>query len=173
MVLADVLDWHRLRYPRLGAADVYKLLHQGVFGPGHLVRDPAAAYEGLLREMAGLEGSPPADISATEPEPLDPDGRLVRVNLRPLLGKPERADVLARALVESAAAVIGDPRLMAGRLAAAVEWCRGSLCQLAAPLEDLAFRARVTAYPALHHSRDYQSSYRPAYRVVLADRWPE
>jgi hypothetical protein len=118
-------------------------------------------------------------------EPIDPGGRLLRVNLRPMFGEGGRmrdesgkrkdgrssADVgwLVAALVESARRVKGDPAQMKRRLAAAVRWCRSNLPRQAAELELIAARTEESGFPAFHHSPAYARAYRPAYRVVLSD----
>jgi len=117
-------------------------------------------------------------------EPVDPGGRLVRVNLRPFLreGGGRKAEGgrmkeegrrgagyewLIRALVESARIVKGSRVQMARRLSAAIRWCRTSLPGQAAELDEIAARAREANYPAFHHSLAYRRAYRPAYRVVI------
>ena len=135
-----VLGWHRQRYPMLRAQDIYKLVHQGVFGPGHIIASAAAARRTLEGEMTALKGkdqelkakgqNPDEELI----EPIDPDERLVRVNLRPLIGdqfkvqdaRHEMQDTgwLVEALLESARRVKGDPEQMRRRLTAAVRWCR-------------------------------------------------
>jgi len=112
-------------------------------------------------------------------EPLDPENRLVRVNLRPLVEnrcriqgarcKTQDTGWLVEAMAESARRVEGDPRLMKRRLAAAVRWCRSRLPGDATELERIAVQAEQSGYPAFHHSSAYARAYRPAYRVVLSD----
>ena len=186
--LPAVLAWHHRRYPRLKAQDIYKLIHQGVFGPGHIISSAARARRMLEEEMAALQArSPELEGRAARPGPLrpmpeseleeiDPRGVLVRVNLRPLIGESEgmrreggglNVEWLLEAMVESARRVKGDPRLMKRRLAAAVRWCRINLPERAAELERLASQTEEAGYPALHHSPAYARAYRPAYRVVL------
>lgn len=169
MTVAEIVEWHLVRYPLLGAADIYKLLHQGTFGPGHAVTSLDAAREGLFSELVGLE---PDDSDETE-EPIDPGGVLVRVSLRPLVGNRQAAEALAAAFVESAVAVRPDPVALAERLAQAVARLKLSLPGLAAELEELVVGAKAQGYPAFHHSRLYRLNYRPAYRVVLAQLRPE
>ncbi len=185
--MSAILAWHRRRYPLLKASDIYKLGHQGVFGPGHAITNAAQAKRMLEEEMAALEvRSQRAKAKRQKSdeelfEPIDPDGRLVRVNLRPFLGEVKgqeakakwqnrgRADAvwLAEAMVESARRVEGDPGQMKRRLSAAVRWCRGNLPRQAAELEQMAAQAGESGYPAFHHSPAYKRVYRPAYRVVL------
>jgi hypothetical protein len=177
-----VLAWHSHRYPLLQAWDIYKLIHQGAFGPGHMIAGAAQARRMLEEETAALEaGSSKSKGRMPESafEPIDPRGRLVRVNLRPLLrmraeGAGTNAegsldvDWLAGALVESARKVDGDADLMRRRLASAVRWCRQKMPEQAARLERLAAQASESDYPAFHHSPTYLRAYRPAYRVVLS-----
>jgi len=61
-------------------ADVYKCLHQGIFGVGHLIEDPEAFQRNLARELAA------AQAQAHEPvlENVAPGGAQFRVNLGPL-----------------------------------------------------------------------------------------
>jgi hypothetical protein len=114
-------------------------------------------------------------------ETIEPEGRLVRVNLRPLVGEDAglkaedgrtksgamAAVLLAEALLESARSVKGSPGLMRRRLGSAVRWCRKNLPRQAAKLERLAAEAAEAGYPALHHSPAYRRAYLPAYRVIL------
>lgn len=157
------------------AQDIYKLVHQGVFGPGHIIASAARARQGLKQEMAALEARSPKSKVRSQSEPeleaIEPRGRLVRVNLRPLFGEGggRYADWLVEALVVSARSVKGNPVQMNQRLAAAVRWCRGNLPRQAAELEQMAARAGESDFPAFHHSVAYSRAYRPAYRVILSD----
>uniref|UniRef100_A0A7C4GE85 Uncharacterized protein n=1 Tax=candidate division WOR-3 bacterium TaxID=2052148 RepID=A0A7C4GE85_UNCW3 len=169
MTLAGILEWHTARYPLLGAVDLYKLLHQGAFGPGHAVVDPEAARQSLVVELAGLE---PDEEEVVE-EPVDPSGVLVRVNLRPFVGNNRAVERLAAAMVQSAAEVRPDPAALAERLAGAVAWLRSRQPGLADQLERVAAEARVQGYPARHHSQLFRLNYRPAYRVVLSRFLPD
>jgi hypothetical protein len=168
-----VLAWHYQRYPLLEARDIYKLIHQGVFGPGHIVASAAGARQMLKEELTMLEACSPKSkerMPKSAFEPLDPKNTMVRVNLRSLLedrGRTKTDGWLAAALVESARKVAGDPMQMRRRLAAAVRWCRQNVPGQAEGLERLATQARKSGYPAFHHSPAYQQAYRPAYRVVL------
>lgn len=186
--------WHYQRYPLLAAQDIYKLIHQGVFGPGHIIRSAASAKRMLEKEVAELA----AEVRSQKAEcrrqnrradelieAIDPTGKLVRLNLRPLLAQGGRmrdeyrkrngrkrivdADWLAEAMVESGGRVKGDRELMKRRLSAAVRWCKANLPREAARLEQIAARADESSYPALHHSSAYRRAYRPAYRVILSD----
>jgi hypothetical protein len=169
--LSAVLAWHLRLYPLMRAQDIYKLVHQGVFGPGHITASAAAARRALTTECRSPNAECRMQNAAGEDavEPIDPENRLVRVNLRPLLGQGGNSGTewLAKAMVESGRAVKGDPEQMKRRLAAAVRWCHRNLPRQSAELERMADRAEESGYPAFHHSPAYSRAYRPAYRVIL------
>jgi len=149
-----------------------------------MISSAAAAHKVLACELAALQVRSPKDKGRSQEElavePIDPDGRLVRVNLRPFVRAAEvsskksecrrqngGAEWLVEAMVESARRVKGSPDQMKRRLAAAVSWCSTNLPRQAGELERLAARAEESGYPAFHHSSAYNRAYRPAYRVVL------
>lgn len=175
--LAAHLDAH----PLAQAEDVYKFVHQGVFGPAHAVPSAAAARAWLDEEIAGL-GSSPADEAprgpGVPPEPLiellAAQPRLVRVNLRPFLAAGGDRALLVDAFVGSAARVSGDPAVMRARLDAAVALLEShGRRNLAKDVRELAITMAGAGYPAVHHSERYVAAYHPAYRVVLAALLPE
>jgi hypothetical protein len=165
-----VLDWHFERYPLMRAQDVYKLVHQGVFGPGHIIKSDEEARAALEAEFREVRSR--CCMQAVErTEPLSPSGDLTRVNLEPLREVDAAAELLLKVLVESATAVRGDPGTMCRRLQQAVEWCGDHLPGQAEDLEQLADTAEADGFPALHHSEVYLTAYRPAYRVVRKELW--
>jgi hypothetical protein len=169
--LTSVLDWHLAHYPLIRAADIYKLVHQSVFGPGHIITDPAAARAALAAELAAVRRR--CCLQSVEPEePLDPAGRLIRVNLEPLRAVADAADRLLPVLLATAAEVTGDAGLMSSRLAEALAWSREKLAEQVEPLAALIIESAAGGWPARHHSAVYATAYRPAYRVVSAARWP-
>lgn len=153
------------RYPKARAEDYYKLIHQSVFGVGHLIEDEASARSSLEREILTLGPPKPAE---TLLEPLDPEGRMMRVNLRPFVAQKLSQDALMAVLLETARTVEPDTSLFLGRWHAFGELVdRG---ELDVPVEDwkeVDRFARERSYPPVHHSNDYRGAYKPAYRVVL------
>jgi hypothetical protein len=169
----------------LRAPDVYKLIHQGVFGPGHMFASEQrvrARLKDELQELANQVKGQGARVTSRSPvegliEEIDPRGKLVRVNLGSMVAAQSRMQAaecnmqnvswVAEAMVESARRVRGTPERMKRRLAAAVSWCEGNLPGEAAALKRLAVTAAESGYQAIHHSLAYRRAYRPAYRVVL------
>jgi len=173
MTLAAILDWHLQHYPLLEAADLYKLIHQGVYGPGHIIKDAASACEYLLREHAAATAAsdlPDPSDRSDRAEPLSPEGRFVRVNLRGV--DQSNLERLLAALLESAREVPTDHDTMRGRLLEAVSWSRLRLPSAAAELREMLQENEPPGFPARHHSAAYREAYRPAYRVVKPELWP-
>ena len=170
--MRQVLDWHLERYPLMRAQDVYKLVHQGVFGPGHIIKSEEKARQALEQEFREVRAR--CCMQAAERvEPLSPSGELIRVNLEPLREVDAAVELVLKVLVESAAAVHGDPGTMRLRLQQAVEWCGKKLPDQAQDLEQLTATAEADGFPALHHSEVFVTAYRPAYRVVRQELWAE
>jgi hypothetical protein len=168
--IAGLLDWHLRHYPLLRAEDIYKLLHQGVFGPGHLIPDPDAARGALEAEF--FEVRKRCCMQATGlVEPLDPEESVVRVNLEPLRDVPDASDLLLTTMLASASKISGSPDEMRARLDAALRWCQARLPDQHAALTELSRAAAEDNYQPHHHSRIYETAYRPAYRVVSAGLW--
>jgi hypothetical protein len=161
--MTAVLMHHLARTPGMQLADLYKLLHQAAMGSGHSVRDHQAAQEMLEKELAALSAEPQDPPS----DPLDPEGMLIRVHLRPYKLASRDTAALLQAFIRSANEWQASP----DRLAA---WC-DLVIQLAGenrlPVNPKAAREyfaqmKAQAYPAVHHSETYRRLYQPAYRVV-------
>jgi|SRR5690606_13158535 hypothetical protein len=166
--LAALIQTHVARYPASGVADIYKLLHQATFGPGHAVASKKAAREWLEQE-AGKVGEP---LGEPLIESAHPEGHIVRVHLRPYLAQGGKLDWLLDAFVRSAEMVAGAPELMGARWRAFAELCRGD-GPLAGefPLRELELFGAARAaerWPAVQHSPAFIEAYRPYYRVLVA-----
>jgi hypothetical protein len=168
--MRQVLDRHLERYPLMRAQDVYKLVHQGVFGPGHIIKSEEKARQALEQEFREVRAR--CCMQAVDRvEPLSPSGDLIRVNLETLREVNAAVELVLKTLIESASATSGDPGTMRIRLQEAVEWCGERLPEQAEDLEQLAVTAEADGFPALHHSEVFLTAYRPAYRVVRHELW--
>lgn len=158
----DLLDAHQTRYPLMTPEDFHKLLYQGIRGPEHLVAAPEAFAARLRAEYETVE----PDAAAPLYEPVRPDGRLQRVNLRPFKAAGGDIRALLDACQMAAAARWGTPEELR---AAWVAVARASQSGRWPHVGDVAaFSAWLDAhdYPAVHHSPQYREAYRPAYRLV-------
>jgi hypothetical protein len=132
------MEYHLFRYPHLRVQDAYKMLYQGEFGVGHLLGDGQGARRYLLEELATMDT---ADRGEDLLDPVSPDGRMVRVNLRPF-----------RRLGFS-------PEALLGAMLATVAETRGDSAHFVS--------VRRRDLPVAHHSPEYAREYLPAYRVCL------
>ncbi len=153
-------------HPQAEAVDLYKFLHQAMFGPGHAVPDTAQAADALHIELADL--GPPMS-SETWCDTLGGDPMLVRVNLRPFAANGFSSDALGEAFVATASAVRADPQQMGVALDLVVQWLQTDNRQdLGRALHELARTMAEEGYPPVHHSAAYRQAYLPAYRVIEA-----
>jgi hypothetical protein len=154
---------HLDSHPLVEAEDLYKFLHQAVFGPEHAVSNRQAAADRMEGEVKDL--GPPFD-GELPCEPLGGEMPLVRVNLRPFVANGSDPDLLLDAFVESANRERGSGRQMETVLSLAASYveCAGR-GELTPEIKQLADRAAEAAFPAIHHSEIYVEAYRPAYRV--------
>ncbi|MCZ7538484.1 MAG: hypothetical protein M5U29_00870 [Anaerolineae bacterium] len=123
--LVALIRTHLARYPQMQIADIYKLLHQAAFGPGHLVASKKAAREWLEHEAGRI--SPSAEEALLES--AHPDAQIVRLHLRPYLAAGGGLKPLLEAFVRSAEQVRGDARQMAAWWQVFESLCAGgALC---------------------------------------------
>ena len=94
-------------HPRAEAADLYKLAHQGIMGSEHALKDAAAASDWMRRELVTRSKSAAA-VNEDLLEPLPPDARFARVNLRPFIAAGGNPEALVRAFVATANESKGD-----------------------------------------------------------------
>lgn len=146
--------------------DVYKLAFQAALGSEHAAPSEPAARRWLEQEVARLNAGP------DDPpfEPISPDDRLVRVNLRPYLAEGGNPDSLLQAFLLTATAWHGSREILKQYLDCAVDLTETG--ELAFPPMDARsyFQPLAEAgFPAAHHSNIYREIYRPAYRVVLLE----
>jgi hypothetical protein len=161
--VSQLLSAHLARYPAMQLDDVYKLLHQAALGPGHAVKDAAAARAWLEKEAAELGAGP----MEPETDVISPDGRLARVHLRAWLAAGKGLEDLNRAFVETANSYPPSPEKL-GKFCG----CLGDLAATGgipfAQQDVVAYFDRIAqaSYPVIHHSKKYTDAYQPAYRVV-------
>jgi hypothetical protein len=148
--------------PLAAASDIYKLLHQSVFGPGHIIQDKDSARAYLLKEM---ESAGPTKTGEQLYEEIG--GGMVRVNIRPFRDSKGSTESLLQAMIDTANSNSGTPEEMAERINEARRVLSGAnKKELADELKSLADKHADKGYPAAHHSENYRNAYKPAYRII-------
>jgi hypothetical protein len=162
-----LLRYQQRLHPGMQARDVYKLLYQAAFGVEHLLTDTAGVKAFLKQELAHTDtGSGPEPLL----ERISPDGRMVRVNLRPLRALNFPADSLVEAMFTSAAETIADSMLFHRGWNEYVALVRYGLLPAPADLAEWTRRVADGELGPAHHSAGYVEANRPSYRVVRRDR---
>lgn len=160
--------------------DIYKCLHQGEFGLGHSIDNPANFKDRLARELSR------ARPTATEPtlENVAPDGSVLRLNLRPYRNLFKDNEIKAHNLLlqvcfDSARIEKGDREQFFATLAEFREmnnkgefnvggmiyvFPQGMVDHFLREIMDL--KRRLGSIPVLSHSQVYRQFNAPTYRVV-------
>lgn len=156
--------------PELRIEDAYKWLYHATLGGEHAIRDATGPREWLAREWASL-----SEPLSDEPlvVPLDPEGRILRVNLRPYKRRGGDREMLLAVFVASAerfrptkSVFLDAWNALGQRLA------KGEIGKLTKSEWDRLDRScAALSYPPIHHSAAYSAAYSPAYRVVLGEMW--
>lgn len=150
--------------------DAYKWMYQATRGGEHAVADDIGPRRWLDQEWPTLGRTTAAEPLA---EALDPEGTVLRVNLRPYRDSGGNRDMLLALFVASARrfdARTGAFETAWNRLGERLR--RRSIGKIDhAEWVRLDRSTRALGYPAVHHSTAYERVYRPAYRVVLGEIW--
>jgi hypothetical protein len=160
--LTQLLNYHIRIHEGFGLRDVYKLIHQSVFGPEHL--GEGISEHSIEKEMEGLA------IETKEPllEPISVDATACRINLRAMKRRAISPTSVARAVRESAGKFSRDM----DELLRLWREVGDSLNSLSCRFRDEDFEQmirllREKGYPPIHHSSSYREHNKPAYRVLL------
>lgn len=159
----NIMDHQLVLYPEMEIQDLYKLVYQGVMGSGHAISSEESAENWLREEIVSSTCS---GIMEELYEEISPDGRVLRVNLRPYMAAGGDTDRLLTAFIRTGREYRGSNEEL-------VYWweflsglqSKFTKEQLAEYMDD---RQREY-FPAVHHSEKYRQLYFPFYRVTLRD----
>lgn len=155
---------HCQAYPKLQIQDVFKFLHQSVFGCEHLVSSLAQATDFIRAEYSAASN---ADMQI---ERLD--GAYSRVPLA-YMKTGLSAETLGKLFVASARQAENGASLLTEKLLIAKQLTHEG----ALPFSHAAFKAALTewaakGYPAVRHSDVFREHYHPSYRVIANEYIP-
>jgi hypothetical protein len=167
---SDIISDHVTRYPLMGVQDLYKLAYQAALGPEHASGNLDFIQLRLMQELGGLtEGplEPPVD-------PISPDGRILRVHLRPFIQAGGEPTKLSRAFYDSAQTFKGTLDLLALFWLEARQLAAGGMTFFKPNELDLYIADREAGqFQPVHHTIAYRAAYKPAYRVILREFWTD
>jgi hypothetical protein len=149
--------------PKLEIQDLYKLTYQAAMGNEHMMSNVDRLRKFLDNELNAV------DSSSSEPliEYLTSDSSIARINLRPFKAQKGNPEKLIEIMIKTASAIMpsivtlcsfwNDIELMAvDRL---IPFNKQDLRKYFTTMEKQNF-------PAVHHSKIYNESYKPAYRII-------
>jgi hypothetical protein len=165
----SLIEGHLRRYPAMAARDVYKLLFQGVLGPEHIMPSPEVFTARLKEELAILQ----PDSGEPLLESIRPDGALRRIYLRPWLAMGSvhgTADLsrLVEACLDAGKQSWGTSQGLGRiwyRFLDQVEEGRFPTISIS-EARALDNWLQEDNFPPAHHSTEYLSLYKPAYRLI-------
>jgi len=150
-------------YPELNEQDWYKLFHQASMGNRHLGVEDSLIYNYLLAEWARI------DASSTEPlvEYISPDSSVVRLNLRPYKASGGTPDAVFDSMKKTWESFTPSEVQLAKYLDELQRASRQRQVDLSTEkLVQFINEKKGEGFPAVHHSDEYESLYKPAYRVL-------
>jgi hypothetical protein len=145
--------------------DAYKWCYHATQGGEHAITSPDGPRRWLEREWSTLSAPMTGETLIL---PLRPDGKIVRLNLRPYRSKGGSPELLLNAFVSSAKSFRSDKTaflLVWNELGAELE--KGNLGKIERTgWERLDKETARSRYPAIDHSTGFASVRIPAYRVL-------
>jgi hypothetical protein len=112
----------------------------------------------MERELLEMGAGPDEPVV----DPISADGQIVRVHLRPYVLQRGDAETLLNAFIRTANEFRGDLQILEEYWLSAVDMQHFLPAEMKSFIETM----QTQNYPAVHHSPEFENSYRPAYRVV-------
>ena len=159
----SIIATQTLFYPELNEQDWYKLFHQASMGNRHLGVDDSLIYNYLLAEWARI------DASDEEPllEYISTDSSVVRLNLRPYKASGGTPDAVFDAMKKTWESFSPSEDQLVSYLTELQRASRQRYLDLSTEeLVQFINQKKEEGFPAVHHSKEYESLYKPAYRVL-------
>jgi len=150
------------RFPRATAQDVYKMLYQGICGPGHLAQAGAALQDELTNEWQQV-----TPTNETLWLPIGVADDWAWFNLRAWKARGGALEPVARAMWQSVHAAQADPAAVSQAWQHVVAAVNSGTVPLArADVQAFDAFVRSNNYPVVHHTPAFIKEYQPAYRVL-------
>jgi len=162
--MKEIILKHFQRYPGLELADMYKLVYQASMGCEHAILNEESVRGWMNQELEEMGSGPDESLA----ESISPDGRIVRVHLRPYVAAGRSINDLLDAFINTAR--LFEPSKT--KLNQYLTEMKSLVSHTGFPYSEnevsiFLHQIEEKGYPVLHHSKSYISLYRPVYRVVL------
>lgn len=163
----EVLRKHHEMYPAMGLTDDYKLMHQSVFGPKHLLSKPNKnqLVHYLERELTEMT----IDLHHEVLEYIGND--FYRVYLHAINLNLISKEALIDAFYQSMIMDLGSETELFKKMDESLHILKAFLKDEELMQEEHTFDEsmndlKLNKYPAIHHSDSYKKKYQPHYRVI-------
>lgn len=168
--MENIVFDHFQRHKNMEIQDLYKLAYQASMGVTHYISSPESARKYLELEAKQLDTSENVQMV----EPLSPDGKLVRVNLRAYIKGGGDVDELFIAMMKSSVHLRPSTDNLESYWQIIVSMAEKKLIPFD-KIELIEFfkQMKEADYPAVHHSEGYNQANHPAYRVILREYLPK
>jgi hypothetical protein len=167
--LADFIIKEYEAHPQMTSQDLYKFLHQAAMGSEHAVKDSSMATNWMRDEITGLDMT----IENNFIDTLSENGNIIRVNLRPFIKQGHSPDKLVKAFIATANNFEGNKETLKDYLSTARKMIKRKKLNLdLAEFNNLTKEMESKGFPAVHHSKEYEAAYKPAYRVISSEYLP-
>lgn len=159
---AAFLRLHAGRYPLLTLQDIRKALFQSAFGCEHLLADPSAARDYIVREAADA-------LPCIGPVIEELDGPYCRVHLD-LIRMGADPEEFTRRFVQSAEHRPEAQAELEEKLDTLLAMTRQGMLPFDPDRTEEMIRAwRSEGCPPCHHSEEFRAAYHPAYRLMRTE----
>lgn len=162
--VSKALAYQMKEYPESTLKDIYKNFFQDVYGPGHLLRDTAAAGNYLRRELASYN-----TITGPYFEPTGREGKFYRVNLSVIKQNLISYEAFFDAFVRSVQGI--EPMPVAqwkeewNRIEQVIEKEYPDINGFAEDKASISELLDKGEY-VVHHSENFEKKYTPHYRII-------
>ncbi len=155
--------------PKLEIQDLYKLAYQAAMGNEHIMTDTVEVRQYLEDELTS------ADSSASEPliEYLTSDSSIARVNLRPFKAQKGNPTQLLTVMLKTASMIQPSTKLLHqfwGEVETLAE--KGKIPFKKEELSNYFRDMEQQNFPPVHHSKIFENTCHPAYRIVAGKQIP-
>ncbi len=162
VAMRSAIERQLATYPESTLQDIYKSFYQEHFGPGHIISDTASARRYLMHELSEMD-----ETSSPYFEPTGSQGDFVRVYLSAVADSLITAEQLLDALIKSANSWQDPTVSWLEKWEAIVSIIQANKMEIEGFEADLPLLTEAARnHQAVHHSRRYNETYHPHYRIV-------
>jgi hypothetical protein len=151
------------RHPQSQLQDLYKFAYQAAMGNEHIMADSVEMEKYLSQELADVTAGGSEDLV----EYLTPDSSAVRVNLRPLKKLNGCARKLVSLMIKSTHVFVPSRAKLRLYLNDIEKLAEDGVIPFKKEAVQAYFKElQEKQFPAMHHSKIFEETYKPAYRVI-------